>query len=805
MVAQAKPLTRTELSVMYGDAEWREKLLDVMALVGILRDCIIESQYRPSEELKNAIALTDVGVQVRQRMITQEKVDANDAKLLALLGLVHVDPLVDIDAIDPDALASAISAEMRSGAIRFPLILGRELYERCVTLFAEERDYLNHEDTLKLLEGIDQGVFQAGPFLLGPYGVRRRPFYRRMGPTTAVPIQHCADNACARVHRVQLTTSIEAGVNRSRPSLGKVLDQISNEPSEWNGFISDITEDRFNEYEVRESAGVEYVLGDAFSDDELRSLALHAASTTNGALQANATELGIEGQPRSVVPGMSRAQLLQLLLMFDNDTLGSLIDSAIREGELVVPADEVRRPRVNRAAHFGAWGLRPQISRLGVRALSEDPDLPLLRMSALVRDLFDVDSANDMEELSWILRGTRGATADEQLAEFLRTSEPAHVIDTLVLARRQNARAVCAMLGIDIEQENAGLRDSVLWKLGFPLPRSQDLRDEYWRLHGSLEALAKTAAVDLTSTAEGLRQASSDYFVSLERFLFDSLVFATWGLLQDHYLSKSPFTFFEADARSFSIAALNDPDEDVDLNRLTDEPVLSAIVLGFVRLAKKLDGLRGDADAHLRESGAFPKYAAKTALQRFPFAHVHPYLDLLPDAQVHLAETLAKVGNELNNSGIMTARNGLLHAKQRVPLVGEVEEALQRARVALNRLESIGCVRSTFAVSSTVTNAWGGSTTTLSSNGRTISFSSPSPYEWAKLPSFGRPHYLMQGAVFARPNEMLRFSEGFDSEYQRYWANFPVRPEPGNRIVSSQSESLATTSETGSYSAPRVG
>ncbi len=806
MALNTQALTRAELAERYTDTAWREKLLDLMALVGILRDCIIPSTYRSSEALQGAISLGEAGVHVRTRLITHEKVQPRDAQLLTMLGLVYIEPLVDVEGIDIDALVAAISSEVRSGALKFPMVHGRDLYDRAVALFREEREYLNHEDTLKLLDGMDQGVFQAGYFLLGPCGVYRRTHYRRLGPVTAVPIQHCSDSACGIVHRVQLTTSIEAGVNKSRRLLTKVLDEINDEPSEWNGFVSDITEDRFNEYAISDASGIVHLLGDALSDEELRCLLLHAVSNSKGAIQAAMKELGLAGRPRDVFDAQSRAQLLQTLLMLDDDTLATLLDSAVREGAIKIPGDEIRRPKVNRRVRFGAWASRPQLSRLGVRTVSADPDLPLLRLQALVRELFDITSAADMDELSWMLRGTRGDTADEQLAEFLRNTDPSTVVDTLVLARRSNAQRACAALRIDLPREETELRDAILWKLGFPLPRSADVRDEYWRLHSSLEALARTASVDLTSTAEGLRQAASDYFVSLESFLFDSLVFAAWGLLQDHYTSKNPFTFFEREARQFTIAALNSPDPEASGElELTDEPILSAVVEGFIRLSRRLDTLRADVDLHDRPDTALPKFAQKTNLQAFPFKHTHPFLDLLPDSQARLIETLAKVGSELNDSGIMTARNGLLHAKQRVPLVSEVEEALRKARLALDRLESIGCVRSTFAISSSVLNAWGGSTTTLVSNGRSISFSSPSRYEWTKLPSLAHPHYLMQGAVFARPNEMLRFAQGFDSEYQAYWANFPVRPEKGNRLVSTQSESLAIASETGAYSAARAG
>jgi len=794
------------LAARYPDPQWRDRFSDVLSLVGILRECVIRSNYRPSEELNSAISLTDAGVRVSTQMTTKEGINAKDAHVLALVGLVHVDPLIDVENIDLDRLEQAISGEVVSGALRFPLVWGRTLYDRASELFKEERDYLNHADTLRLLDGTPQGVFQAGHYLLGPYGIRRRAYHRRIGPTTSIPIQHCSDPGCKRVHTVQLTTSADAGVNKGRPALNKVLDGISDEPSDWNGFYSDVNQDRSNTYSVSNEASVEVLLGDAFSDSELAALVMHAADIGQGHLQESAQNLGIAGRPKTFVDDMDRAQILQLLFMQSNAQLGHILDSAVKEGIVEVPGDEVRRPRVNSAISAGSWRLRSQLSRLGIRAVGHDPALPLLRLAALARSIFDSSSVDDMEEVAWILRNVSGDSAREKLEEFLRTASPGDVVESLLLARRANAKTVCTDLGIDIAQDNDALRDSILWKLGFPLPRSRDIRDEYWQLHTNLESLAKTAAVDVSTTAEGLRQLSSDYFVSLEKFLFDSLSFATWALVHDHYADPNPFVFTESAARSLTIDQLNrSADLEEDRLALSSEPVLSAVVEGFARLSRLLMSLELVEGEFQRDTAAWPKFSSKTDLQRFPWAHTRPYLDLTAESQKRIAETLAKVGAELNDSGIMTARNGLLHAKQRIPTVGEVEEALRKARAALDALEAIGCVRSTYSMNSTVVNAWGGATTVMESNGRTISFGSPSSYEWAGLPSFGRPVYLVQGAVFAEPNEMLGFREGFDSEYQRYWSGYPVRPEPGNRLVSTQSETLSSSSDAGAYSTSRIG
>lgn len=805
-MAKAVPLDRHQLADRYGSDEWRSKLIDATCLVALLRSSLIDRSYKPSEELNAAILLSEAGKRVRTQLTTQEKVNAKDANVLTLLALVHVEPLLDIEAIDLEKLRQAISSEVRGKELRYPLIYGRHLYDRAAELFKQERSYLSYQDTIDLLDGSEQGVFQAGYFLAGPFGVFRRPYWRGLGPRTSIPLQHCADRSCNRVHSIQLATSQEAGVNKSRPALSKVLDAVSDEPSEWNEFVRDFTEDRSNPYEVQDSSAITYVIGDAFSDNELRELAVHSLSVSGSATKGALDELGVIGSPKTAIVAMTRAEVIQTLFMLDDETLAANVDSAVLSGVIKVPSDEVRTPMVNDRSSTGAWRLKPQLSRLGVRAINRSSTLPLLRLAATARGLFSSDSADEMDELSWILRGVRGETPGEQLEEFLRTCEPAHVVEMLILARRSNATRVCESLHIDLNQSNESLRDAILWKLGFPLPSSADIRDEYWQLHHGLEALAKSAAVDVASSAEVLRAAASDYFVSLERFLFDSLIFATWALCEDHFANENPFVFVESNARKFAIQYLNNAAKLKDKKGyLSDEPVLSEVVASFNDLSSNLSELRDDTGTFERNAASYPEFARRTDLQRFPFRHTHPFLDLTAESQVTLIDSLARVSSDLNDSGIMTARNGLLHAKQRIPTVAEVKDALRRARGALDLLETMGCVRSTFSLLTRQTTAWGASTTTLASNGRSITFSSPSSFEWARLPTLDKPCYLMQGAVFSAPNEMLRFREGFESEFNSYWSSFPIRPLRGSSNLSSgESDQVASVVEAGSFESTRT-
>ncbi|WP_157987523.1 hypothetical protein [Jiangella endophytica] len=799
-----RPLNRAELSERFPDPDWRERFLELLSIVTILRESIITRAYKPTETLNNSIALSAAGKRVRSQLATKESVNAKDGNVLTFLALAHAELLVDVEAIDIERLVDAISEEIRAGSLKYPLRFGRQLYDRFAELFPDEREYLGHDDTIRLLEGTPQGVFQSGRYVLGPFGLFRCDHSRSLYPTTAPPLQHCADSSCKSVHRIQLSTSVEAGVNRSRPALNKVLNQTSAEPSAWSGFVADIIDSESNPYELDGSNTIPYLLGDAFSDNELRILTCHAEKESRGALPQAARRLGLSSRAEDYTAPLDRAQLLQLLFLLDNTTLREIVDSAVRNSVINVSAGEVRRPRVNTSTRTGAWNLRPQLSRLGMREVGADSALPLLRLSMHARELFNIESAQDMDDLTWILREVDGDTPYRRLEEFLRTAEPPRVVDALIFARRSNAIRVCSALNVPVHQADSDIRDGILWKLGFPLPKTIDLRDRYWGLHDDLEAIATTANVDLSATAEGLRAAASDYFVCLERFLFDSLVFAAWALLNDHYTSDQPYVYLPQAARRFAITALGDMPEGAT-GELTDEPVLSQVVEGFSRLAKLLKKLREEESQHVRDRAERPKFSDKTSLQKFPFQHTKPFLDLLAESQVQLIEVLSEVAGDLNASGIMTARNGLLHAKTRVPTIGEVTELLARARKALDSLEKIGCVRSTFSMASSSVDRWGHATTTLRSGDRTISFSSPSSYEWLGLPDLRGRQYLVHGALFAAPNEMLRFSEGFETEFQEYWQYFPRRPQPGSRVGSNESESLATPLEAGTHTTSRAG
>ncbi|MFB8891846.1 hypothetical protein [Microbacterium plantarum] len=783
--------TRAELAAYYPDKRWRERFLDLRTLVHILSHSIIASDFKVSDELNRAIVLSDSGKKLRHQLVANESVETKDANLLCLLTLTHVDPLIDIDRIDMTKLVAAVSDMIRDKRILYPMIFGRGLYDAAVALIPEERDELKHGDTMRLLLDKPQGVFHDGHYLLGPFGLHRLEFERDLYPATDIPLQHCSDISCTAIHSVRLSTSREAGVNQHRPLASKVLRQIANEPSDWSGFASDLIEERYNPYEINDASTLPFLLGDGLSDKELRDLLKRVVEMTNGRTRAWAKSFGLTGDVQNWSSKLDRASLLNLLLTEPDEALAEALDAAVQEGEIEVPDGEVRKPVVNHRARSGAWGLRSELSSMGYRIMPGSSTVTLLRLTSLARSLFDPASAEEMNDLAWLLRGHPGSTAEERLESFLRTASPRDILSTLVLSRELNAKKAAETLGLSLSGDDDFLLDAMLWKLGFAPNRRPDIRDDYWRNHNTLEKFVVTPLTSSDSTEESLRSVAVNYFVALERHLFDSLIFATWALLTDHSMAGRPFEFHLQSARDFTIKTLNNSVErknGVERNDLSTGPVLADLVQGFLRLSDHLENLRGREAHFIRDKEDYPRFVKQTDLQRFPFSHKIPYLDLTAASQVSLRTTLRDVSTRLNDAGILSARNGLLHAegKRRTPTREEVNSALDRAREVLRSLEQIGCVRVTFEVVASETDQWGRSSTLLRASGTEIRVSGPSSYELLGMPSLHRKVYLMQGAVFAAPNEMLRFREGFDSQYADYWRDFVRRPEPANRASAAQ-------------------
>ncbi|MCD4852404.1 hypothetical protein LN996_16435 [Arthrobacter sp. AK01] len=793
-----KPYSEHELLDKYKNPEWRKNLLEIIDLTDFLDGCVIRSDYKISDELNNAIVPSAAG----SRMVLElgkaqggEKVPTKEARLMCLLHLAHVEILIDPEKMSVDALAKAISNQLVDREILLPHVHGPDLYEKAADLFPERRRFLGISDTAKLLDGQPIGVFQSGYWVSGPFGLHRSEARRNFSPTMRVPLQHCHDVSCTSVHDTRLDTDGTAPINSLRHRVHRYHELESDTPSEWSKFIATISnyDDKiFDDFELSTTFAL---LGDGFDVVEIRNILSWLLDHTGGTLREYIAKFGYRGRAIEITSVLSAAECLQLCLLCDDKVIARAIDTLIFRRTIEIPAGEVRTPVLRRDIRQGIFRIRLEASALGVRLRARD-DVAAMRLRRLVEHLYPGSDSDAEDELKWQLRSIPGVSLEARLDEFLRTASPHEVLSRLVLSRRSHVSKAGEELHLEITgaEDDDTLVDRILWKLGFDVDITDSLRIEYWTGHERLRQAAQTANVSTLVDYELVRSVAVSYFVKLEEFLTDTLSFATWVLLNDHVVSQHPFQYdFERD-RVAAFARLEEFDigrtkKSEDRIRFGEDLTLYPLVRGFECLAGLLSSSLGESSKLLRNSSQYPNFHKNTELQRFPFTHTIPFLDLVPSAQDRLVNGLNEISALLVQSEIASARNDQLHFRRSAADLDALMKTLDLVASAIQKVELLGIVRDLFYPDKVENDRWGRRTVFLSNRrGKEIALARPTSHGLLRLPNLSTPQYIVSSAQFAEPNDMLRAIPTSKSSFSTLWARFPQRRQKGERIGSADSE-----------------
>lgn len=795
-------LTGEILAEKWSDPQWRGDYLQLVNVATLLRYCIIPANYKIPDGMNSAIVLSEYGTRVQHVLTTKHDVPAKEARMMCLLEIAHEEPLLDLRATDLDRIVSEISTQILKGTLRYPYIYGGFLYRRAAELFPDRRAQLNHKETVTLLTETPMGVFQVGNVLVGPLGAIRSEQSRWLAPDNRIPLQHCGDFSCLRVHSTRLSTDYDAAINQHLPKMSKALDNpelVGNAWTEFTGLLVEAEDKPYDDYNL---AGLPVALGDSLAEGELRALVRRAADDVeNQEFGTLLDTLGYGTEGDTALASADHATLLQLAWACSDAGLLRAVDGLVAEDVITILPGEVRSPRLA-GMSVGHFRLHTEIGRDGVRLAPTSGDIPILRLERLIANLYDTTLATDRDELAWQLRGVDGSSIEDRLAEFLRLHEPAEVVSTLVLARRQNLNAALRQLKIDplglgVDAGRPGLSDleivrKILWKLGFPEDRLEDVAAGFWVRHRWMKQFVRDASASSVLDIEQLRNGGTSFFVALEGALDDALSFLWFALTVDHVASAQPFTYFASEgAKAWA---------DLDVfwkaqtgsERLQLEERRSLYPLGqsFRVLASYLKSLRATRGTRLRAAEAQPKWAGQTELRAFPFQHTVPFLDLMSTAQESILEELQHISKILADGQVHRIRNEISHYQRSSVDLAGLEQAVNAAGAALEALENLGACRIQYRASRREGDRWGRSVVVMTAaNGNEVSFVLPSKYRWAGLPALGEPQYLVRGASFAPPNEVLRFRQGVDSEFSRMWGNFPLRRAiPKGRLVAEVEE-----------------
>lgn len=830
-------MSKEQLLAKYADPEWRARFLRIYDLTEMLSECIIREAYTVPDELNNAIVLTDYGSQYFQQLTLkfpakssssssqspkgvvgkgkERHLTPNVARLMCFLTLTHVDVLIDVMATDIEKIESSVHTQILSGRIRFPLVFGRELYDRAAKLFPTERSSLSVEETDDLLKGTSLGVLQAGRYVAGPSGLLMSRANRDVSIYRSVPLFHCADSDCDRVHRTELATDFEASVNWFRTDLRKMLDEESKEGSAWGAFLADISgwNDRF--YAEDGTDTLPFLLGDSLDDLELHRLA--TALLADESTQLAAMLAPVPGPSPlhggKLRKGASRAELLQIILLATDEEIIASIDSLVYRARIHVPEGEIRRPMVNQRARSGAFGLQVQLSQHGVAARPAAASFSSARLRALLGKLYELGK-QDEAELDWQLRGVEAPERDHRLEEFYRNSNPREILRRLVFSRYSDLVAASHHLGLRLravgELSDEELIDSLLWKLGYAAGTQTDPHDRFWRLHASLRRLTTEANVSTLSDIEAIRSVASNYFVALEGLLFDALVYSTWALTTDHYAQRRRFVFDPELARPDAIRTMNEysslhAGETETLEYRDDRTSLYAICRGFAVLADGLQDMDSNRENLIRSTDEIPEFVKHTAIQSFPFLHTALFVDLSDRSRSDLVRQLRELSRTLVAANVFDVRNSYLHFRRSQAELDQMSEALDACESVVETLEKTGLARRTFHLASTKTDEWGRSSVTFhGASGQEIVFARPSKFEWAGIPGLSGSQFVMQLAQFGDPGEAVRFVPGVTSRFSDMWSEYPRRRARNEEAFVGDAQSGSTYERHGSIRQPAI-
>lgn len=776
----------TRLNVIELAQQWTgaraDSFLEIYPYVVILRGSYVDEGWIPTADLVEAFTLSGAGeVMLARVMDSLPGIDGKVAKMGVILSFAYDELFVDVERTVGDEIATAMSREIRSGTLHFYQEYGRLLYDRFFDLFPTRTDKLNNAETMALVEGTQQTAYQFGRLTVGPLGVLTSTGFREFAPQHDAPLWHCSDPGCSALHTVRLG----AGPLHSNPVAETVRNLCARDEkdrSEWEGLFYRLSSIDRGYYSESNLARLPYLLVDAFDEDELRTI-LRDAFALEPRVVRDALCKGVDvNRPvERIISEMGPGHVLQALLLLTDEIVARSIDKAVTLGAIKIPPTEVRKPMLSRRVGTW-WGISQAVSSLGLRSTSMRADYSILRLQRLI--LASVKSSDSVDSLEWALRFTPGRSLDEKIAHEVLTSSPRSLIRKFSFASAESLSSTLEILQPfyaetprNEEEENL-LVERILWKLGFPVVRRPIELETFWRRHWLMRDAIPTGSGPWHSTVrDEVRSAAVNYFVSLEAILDQTLAFAGWTLLHDHYGSATtPFSFELNEARLF-VASFLEAEATSEAIHESGRNTLWPLIYNLGFLAKSISTASGEAGGKATLRGDMPDFAVQGAAP-FPFRHHEPWRDLTAESLEEICGTLSIISTNLASLDVPNLRNRMQHHRpdDEFPTSTELSSALETIAAGISSLEAAGIVPMYYTFSSGVTDEYARSrVTVVDYSGRTLEIAAPTGTEYCRMPALKEPQLIVRAARLKGAQDCLRLSLREDSSYRRRWSDYPRR------------------------------
>ena len=658
-----KRITTGEIQAFIHNDPMRERLEQCFALARLLGGAVFSSAYRTRAEWTQCVVPSEAGLAIiEKQLVTFSK---EDVMLALFLQFAYQDLLIDHHRTDIAAVKNLVNLDFSTFAVRFPYRFGRGLYDKFNDSFLENISSLSASESEALLNNTPQGIFQIGTTLIGPLGLLTSQEARYLPPSNDFPLWHCSDTGCRALHEVTLQPW-DIPINSARDSLRKVLEKEFTDPAQWVTVLSAL--DRNGKWPFgRRYYDIAVLIGDCIVGRERASLVTKALAGHERAFLRQTlgdTSRGktiATGSPAQVVERLTGEEQHHLLLTLSDLSLIQLLDQAIDNGELIVPANEVRSARFA-PPQISFADSASELSSLGIRSCNCNP---FELLATLVLHAYRIE--NKMNELEWHLRQFNATNIGASIVEFINGRGPMDTVRQMILSSKAITQRMLSILSIPddgrfVNSESAA--EKLLWKLGFDFPRHDEFES---RFRNRLEAFRETVLGVGDSFAEdereSIRSSGVNLFVSVEQFLGRLLAYNVWVLASDHF-GASEFTYNPDDANELVGkvlgASLRIDDAPISWNG-KGENALGAQLRYLEEAATWMQRLEDECrDAFRRSADDIPHFA-EYKIRPFPFMHTQ----LWADAEIGELRTYAigfcSIVKLLSQSKLVQVRNGIDH------------------------------------------------------------------------------------------------------------------------------------------------
>lgn len=766
-----------------------EKAANLLSLVILLSKTFLEQKYKPNELFGKSIILSVRGNEILEKL----RLNGYEEELLIemkLALLINSPENIDIENINIEELFKILSSEIIERKLFFPYVFGRELYD---AYFENFKDGSNpdEESTLELLKKSPIGIFQIYKCLVGPFGLLESTEIRNIRPniTNSYPLKHSSDTSDNSIRRVKLIQS-----RHTIQDIDKDVFEIQKQYGEDQKYDFKIPENykKFDLYDYNKIEDLPFLIG-GFPVEELRVL-LAELINCNGQIRkkfpkGEEFKFLREGSGQKISSLLSHNECMQLILLFENQTIIKCLERIIFENTIHIPETEIREAKYT-LGRKRFYSVKTQCSKYGFRSIitiNKETNTAIIRLRNLIKNLYS--DKDEYEKLAWKLRHVNGKNIHDKLGSYLLLENPREIIENLVFDNAKYVNETFKYLKYgDFEEGTTQVIkedyyiNKILWKLGFEINVFPTYQKVFWKREAHFINTVRSSNVFNEQEKEMIRSAGVNYFVSLEEILDYGISFIGWALLSDHY-SKTNFVFNLEDAREFTVEIINKIGYSIGENDILvldkeGKNTLYPLVKSFSVLADFCEEILSERSNHKRLISDYPDFFGKTDIYEFPFKHKILLLDLNEEDLKKLIGILKKISSILESNNVSNVRNRIKHNRpsHEFPTTEELEGIHVSVEEVVEEMEREGILPTVYVNSGNEIDEFGrGFIKYKNYKSEILLISNSSNYIKSGMPLYKKLQINLPNVHIKDSFEKLRFKYVEKTLYSMYWKDYPRR------------------------------